>query len=150
MSSVATYHQDHSEPHSAVEHLLLAVDRQNNIDHIEAVIRDLDHALRSFSLSSVRKMMREGTERMMQILAFLVVFGTANAALFGLPWPTLLIGALTLSAISLAEHRRYRARFAAVGMSDVFQTFAVSNSGASLIACVGAYALGSLVRLVVF
>jgi hypothetical protein len=86
----------------------------------------------------------------MQILAFLAIFGTANAALFGLPWPALFVGAVTLAAISFVEHRRYRARFASVGMSEVFQSFAVSNGGVSLVACAGAYALGSVVRHIAF
>ena len=86
----------------------------------------------------------------MQILAFFMIFGTATAALFGLPWPTLFVTALGLTAISLIEHRRYQLRFAAVGMADVFQSFAISNAGVSLVACSGAYALGSIVRHVAF
>jgi len=83
---------------------------------------------------------------MTQVFAFLVIFCTANAALFGIGWPSVLVGALFLSGVSLYEHRRYCARFAAVGMADVFQTFAISNVGVSVAACGAAYLLGSIVR----
>lgn len=60
------------------------------------------------------------------------------------------MGSLVLWSISLYEHRRYRARFATIGMSDVFQTFAVSNIAVSAVACGAAYLLGCAVRQIAF
>lgn len=87
---------------------------------------------------------------MTQIFAFAAIFCSANAGLFGLAWPSILVGSLILWSISLYEHRRYRARFAVIGMTDIFQTFAISNAGVSVVACGGAYLLGCIVRQIAF
>lgn len=83
---------------------------------------------------------------MTQTFAFLVIFFSANAGLFGLAWPSIFVASLALWSISLYEHRRYRARFAAAGMGDIFNTFAISNAGVSFVACGAGYLLGCLVR----
>lgn len=83
---------------------------------------------------------------MTSFLAFTLILATATAALLGASWPAVVACALALTLISLIEHRRYRARFAAVGMSEVFRTFALSNAGVSLVSATCAYGLGLLVR----
>jgi energy-converting hydrogenase Eha subunit E len=50
--------------------------------------------------------------------------------------------------VSLFEHRRLQARFSAVGMSEIFQTFAISNAGVSFVATTCAYSMGFLVRAI--
>ena len=87
---------------------------------------------------------------MVATMAFAIVFGTAVAALFAAPWSVVLVSALALALVSLFEHRRYQARFASVGMSQVFQSFALSNAAVGLIAAVSAYSLGLIVRTLMF
>ena len=87
---------------------------------------------------------------MLGTTAYLVILGVSISALFGVHWMAMLAGATALASISLVEHRHYRSRFAAVGMSDVFRSFALSNVGVSLVAASAAYLLGSGVRLVAF
>ena len=86
---------------------------------------------------------------MLGALAYMAILAVSITGLFGIHWSALLLGACALTLISLLEHRQYRARFAAVGMSDVFQTFAMSNAGTSLIAATAAYVLGRAVGMLV-
>ena len=85
---------------------------------------------------------------MTPLLAFSLILATSCAGLLGAPWPILLASALALTMVSLFEHRRLQARFSAVGLADVFQTFAISNAGVSFIATICAYGMGLLVRAV--
>jgi hypothetical protein len=84
---------------------------------------------------------------MLGTVAYITILGTAIGGLFAIHWAILLPAACALSLISLYEHRQYRARFAAVGLADVFQTFAMANVGTSLVASAAAYALGRAVGL---
>ena len=85
---------------------------------------------------------------MCSVIAYLTILGTAVGGLFGAPWFALIVGAVALFIVTLVEHHHFRVRFSAVGMSDVYQSFALSNVGTSLIAATAAYLLGSVVRLV--
>ena len=87
---------------------------------------------------------------MVATMAFGIIFGTATAALFAAPWSVIVVSALALALVSLIEHRRYQARFASAGLSQVFQTFALSNAAISVIASASAYGLGLVVRTVMF
>lgn len=87
---------------------------------------------------------------MCSMMAYLAILGTAVSALFGAPWLGLVAGAVVLSTISIIEHFHLRARFSAAGMSEIYQSFALSNLGTSAVAATAAYALGSAVRLVAF
>ena len=87
---------------------------------------------------------------MTQTIAFLVILATSVAALFGVHWTICVASGLILALISLYEHRQYRARFAAVGMTEVFQSFAFSNAGVGLVAATLAFGLGTSVRFFVF
>lgn len=78
----------------------------------------------------------------------MLILATSVAGLLGAPWPVLLASALALTTVSLFEHRRLQARFSAVGLSEVFQTFALSNAGVSFIATTCAYGLGIFVRTI--
>ena len=82
--------------------------------------------------------------------AFLVIFTTAIFGLLGAQWVILIPSAGALTLISMFEHRQYQLRFAAIGMADIFKTFAISNAGVSLVAAVAAYGLGAAVRLLAF
>ena len=82
--------------------------------------------------------------------AFITILATAIAGLFGVSWVALILGAAALSTVSLVEHHHYRARFSAAGLSDVYQSFALSNIGTSLLASTAAYAMGVIVRFVAF
>lgn len=84
---------------------------------------------------------------MLGTVAYMAILGTAIGGLLAIHWSILLPAAFALFLISLFEHRQYRARFAAVGLADVFQTFAMSNIGTSLVASAAAYALGRAVGL---
>ncbi|MBA4172257.1 MAG: hypothetical protein C0511_06290 [Hyphomicrobium sp.] len=86
---------------------------------------------------------------MLGLMAYFVILAVSLAALFGASWLVIILGALALSAISLFEHRHYHVRFAAVSMSDVFATFALSNVGVSCVSAVAAFILGSGTRLLV-
>ena len=79
--------------------------------------------------------------------AYSVILLISIAGLFGLHWLTLLLGSSALALISFVEHRQYQTRFAAVGMSDVFQTFALSNVATSIVAATASYALGRVVGI---
>jgi len=82
--------------------------------------------------------------------AFFAILGTAICALVGVPWFGLIAGVSVLALLTMAEHREYRSRFAAVGMSDVYRAFAWSNVGTSLGAACAASGLGMAVRLIAF
>ena len=87
---------------------------------------------------------------MCSMIAYLTILGTAICALFGAPWLALVAGAVMLSAVSIVEHYHLRARFSAVGMSDLYTSFSMSNLSTSLVAATSAFALGSVVRMIAF
>lgn len=62
----------------------------------------------------------------------------------------LILGTGVLTTISMIEHRQLQTRFAAVGMSATYHSFALSNVATSLVASIAAYLLGVVIRLVAF
>lgn len=85
---------------------------------------------------------------MLGSVTYLVILAMSVAGLLGSPLTVAAIGASILAAISLFEHRRYMQRFAAVQMSDVITTFALSNVAVSIVSSVAAFALGAALRFV--
>ncbi len=82
-------------------------------------------------------------------LAYLIILATSIAGLFDTHWSALVAGALALSTVSLIEHGRFRARFAAIGHPGMSPQFSLSNVGACFVATTLAYALGMAVGAVV-
>jgi hypothetical protein len=86
----------------------------------------------------------------MRALAFISIFAVAIAALAGLSWYVLLLGAAALSLISAYEQRRYRPRLAALDTTQHLPSAAMASLGNSLTAAAAAYALGAIVRFAAF
>ncbi len=84
----------------------------------------------------------------MGTIAFLMIFGVANAGLFGLPWYTALVGALALSLHSFIELRGYHSRLANVGFSTFGQALMLASPRDNFIVAGLAYSMGVAVRLV--
>ena len=68
------------------------------------------------------------------MIPYLAILTTALAAFCGAPVYAIIPGAAVLLAISLREQRKFAARFAAIGSSDVLQMAAYREGDAGITA----------------
>ncbi len=81
------------------------------------------------------------------MIAFLAILATSLAAFAGAPVWAVIPGVLVLTTISILEQRKLSARFAAIGASYMLTMAAWESAGNALLACGGAYAVGTIVRI---
>lgn len=79
----------------------------------------------------------------MIIYAALVL--TSLSAMLGAPWWVALVSGTAISLLSIGEYQKLRARFAAVGATDMLTTSALAGFATACISAVAAFALGRLV-----
>jgi hypothetical protein len=81
-------------------------------------------------------------------IAYCALFAVGLLAFCGLPWYVLLAGAAVLVTLSLLEHLQYLVRPAGGSMVDLIHTAVMASVGNALLASIGAYAVGYVVRAV--
>ncbi len=82
------------------------------------------------------------------MLGYAIVVSTALLALAGAPWWSALVGGCALSLISIWEQEKLRARFAAVGASDMLTVSALASLATACMATSAAFALGRVVGMI--
>jgi hypothetical protein len=87
---------------------------------------------------------------MTRALAFGSIFGVALAALIGMPWYALILGALSLTFVSAFEQRRYNLREGSPVLLGLVPQTTLMSFGNAMVAATAAYALGALVRFAAF
>jgi hypothetical protein len=87
---------------------------------------------------------------MARALAFGSILGVALGALAGMPWYALILGAISLTLVSIFEQRRYGLRTASPVLLGVLPQASIASFGNAMVAAAAAYALGALVRFAVF
>lgn len=80
------------------------------------------------------------------MIAYLAILATSLAAFAGAPVWAAFPGAVLLFSLSLAEQRKFSARFAAIGASYMLTSAAWQSAGEALIAAGAAYGLGAALR----
>jgi hypothetical protein len=82
------------------------------------------------------------------MLAYCTIVATSIAGYLGFSWPAFLCGGGMLALISILEQRKLRARFAAIGATDMLAMAGFASLGYSVLAAVAAYGLGVLTRFI--
>jgi hypothetical protein len=83
------------------------------------------------------------------MLTYFALVLTSLAAVIGSPWWVALGAGAAISLVSIWEQQKLRARFAAVGATDVLTTSALAALATGCIGALGAFMIGRVVGLLV-
>lgn len=84
------------------------------------------------------------------MVSYSIIVSTAFAGVAAAPWWFVVISGCALSLVSIWEQQKLRARFAAVGASEVLTASALASLATACITAGIAYVLGSAVGMFLF
>lgn len=78
------------------------------------------------------------------MLAYAIIVATALTGLVGLPWWTIVLGAIGLTLVSMSEHVTYRSRSSRVATADVLSATSFASLANGGLAAGAAFVLGKV------